>query len=98
MKSQRAESASTIDDAAEPSGPSFRSTQADQLGTPLSIADVARLIGCSIWTVRHSLLPAGLPHFQPNPPHGKYLFYEVQVRAWILARQREGGRKRRGPL
>ena len=70
--------------------------QDDELGEPLTIAKVAALLGCSIWTVRHRLLPAGLPHFQANPPNGKYVFFERQVRAWILARQQEGGKTRRG--
>jgi hypothetical protein len=63
----------------------------DTLGEPLSILDVARLIGCSAWTVRHSYLPQGLPHFRSGPA-GKLVFYRNQVVQWILQQQRKGGR------
>src|SRR5262249_15215225 len=33
------------------------------LGIPLNITEVARLIGCSPWSVRQTLIPQGLPHF-----------------------------------
>jgi hypothetical protein len=62
----------------------------DILGEPLSIREVARLIGCSAWTVRHSYLPQGLPHFRSGPA-GKLVFYRNQVVAWILQQQRKGG-------
>jgi len=32
------------------------------LGEPLAIEDVARLLGCSTWTVRQRCLPQGLPY------------------------------------
>lgn len=63
----------------------------DALGEPLSIREVARVIGCSDWTVRHRYLPQGLPHFRSGPA-GKFLFYRKQVIAWILQQQRKGGR------
>ena len=63
----------------------------DTLGEPLSIREVARLIGCSAWTVRHSYLPQGLPHFRSGPA-GKLVFYRNQVVQWILQQQRKGGR------
>ena len=63
----------------------------DILGEPLSIREVARLIGCSAWTVRHSYLPQGLPHFRSGPA-GKLVFYRNQVVQWILQQQRKGGR------
>jgi hypothetical protein len=60
------------------------------LGAPLSIRDVARLIGCSAWTVRQRHLPQGLPYFRSGPA-GKLIFYRNQVVAWIL-RQQKGGK------
>jgi hypothetical protein len=60
------------------------------LGIPLSIAEVARMIGCSPWSVRQTLIPQGLPHlrFKAN---GRLIFYQGQVIRWI-ERQQEGGR------
>lgn len=62
----------------------------DKLGTPLTIRQVARLIGCSAWTVRQRHLPQGLPCFRSGPA-GKLIFYRNQVIAWIL-RQQKGGK------
>ena len=66
----------------------------DALGEPLSILEVARLLGCSDWTVRHRYLPQGLPHLRPGGPGGKIVFFRNQVVAWILQQQkhRKGGR------
>lgn len=63
----------------------------DALGEPLSIREVARVIGCSAWTVRHGYLPQGLPHFRSGPA-GKLVFYRNQVVRWILQQQKKGGR------
>ena len=63
----------------------------DTLGEPLSIHEVAEVIGCSDWTVRHRYLPQGLPHFRSGPA-GKFVFFRKQVIAWILQQQRKGGR------
>ncbi len=63
---------------------------ADALGDPLTIREVARLIGCSPWTVRHSYLPKGLPHMRSGRL-GKLIFYRAQVVRWILQRQQKGG-------
>lgn len=63
----------------------------EPLGTPLSIREVADVIGCSDWTVRHRYLPQGLPYFRTGPA-GKFLFYRKQVVAWILQQQRKGGK------
>lgn len=60
------------------------------LGTPLDIKQVARLIGCSPWTVRQALLPKGLPHFRSRA-NGKLIFYEQQVVRWLLRVQRHHG-------
>jgi hypothetical protein len=63
---------------------------ADALGDPLTIREVARLIGCSPWTVRHRYLPKGLPHMRSGRL-GKLIFYRAQVVRWILQRQQKGG-------
>lgn len=62
----------------------------DTLGVPLSIRQVAQLLGCSDWTVRHSYLPQGLPHLRSGPL-GKLVFFEKQVIRWVLDQQRKGG-------
>jgi hypothetical protein len=61
------------------------------LGEPLLIREVAHLIGCSAWTVRHGYLPQGLPHFRSGPA-GKLVFYRNQVVSWILQQQKKGGK------
>ena len=62
------------------------------LGAPLDIEATATLIGCSPWTVRQVLIPAGLPCFRSRP-NGKLIFYTQQVVRWIVHRQRlQGGR------
>jgi hypothetical protein len=60
------------------------------LGEPLSIDDVAELLGCSPWTVRQRYLRQGLPHLQARP-RGKLVFFREQVIAWTLKRQRQKG-------
>jgi len=62
----------------------------DQLGQPLSIRDVARMFGCSEWTVRQRLIRIGLPHFRLTP-HGKLMFFHNQIVRWVLDRQRQKG-------
>lgn len=62
----------------------------DALGEPLSVREVARLLGCSDWTVRHAYLPKGLPHLRSGPM-GKLVFFRNQVVLWILQYQRKGG-------
>ena len=64
------------------------SADPDPLGTPLSIREVASLIGCSTWTVRQTLMPRGLPYFRSGG--GKLLFYKTQVIRWVVARQQKG--------
>ena len=63
---------------------------APSLGPPLSVRQVAHLIGCSVWTVRHTLMPQGLPCFRTGP-NSKLIFYREQVVRWLEARQQEGG-------
>jgi AraC-like DNA-binding protein len=62
----------------------------DLLGEPLTISEVARVFGCSVWTVRHAYLPQGLPHFRSGPS-GKLVFFHKQVVQWILQQQEKGG-------
>jgi hypothetical protein len=56
------------------------------LGEPMSIREVARLIGCSPWSVRQTLLARGLPHWRSGPS-GKLIFYRDQVVRWLLHQQ-----------
>jgi hypothetical protein len=58
------------------------------LGTPLDIRQVARLIGCSVWTVRQTLIPKGLPHFRIKTL-GRLIFYEDQIIRWVEKKQSE---------
>lgn len=58
------------------------------LGEPMGIREVARLIGCSAWSVRQTLLPKGLPHWRSGPS-GKLIFYRDQVVRWLLEQQNE---------
>ena len=62
----------------------------EPLGPPLGVREVAQLLGCSDWTVRHGHLPQGLPHFRSGPG-GKLIFFRNQVIQWILQQQRKGG-------
>jgi hypothetical protein len=60
------------------------------LGEPLSIREVAKLIGCSTWLVRRRHIPAGLPCFRLSGSRGRITFYRKQVVAWILVHQQGG--------
>ena len=62
----------------------------DPLGDPIPIHAVARMLGCSPWTVRQKYLPHGLPHFRSGP-QGKLVFFRDQVIRWILELQQKGG-------
>lgn len=61
--------------------------EANPLGAPLSVPEVAALIGCSTWTVRQKYLPLGLPHFRVGST-GKLLFYKKQVIRWLISQQK----------
>jgi hypothetical protein len=56
------------------------------LGDPMTIEDVADLLGCSPWTVRQKYLPQGLPHVRASAS-GKFVFFRGQIVDWILERQ-----------
>jgi len=60
------------------------------LGQPLTIEEVAALLGCSPWTVRQRYLRQGLPYLQART-RGKLVFFREQVIAWTLKRQRQKG-------
>ena len=65
------------------------------LGEALGVSEVACLLGCSAWTVRHKYLPQGLPHVRASAM-GKIVFFKTQVIAWIVRRQQltKGGNNR----
>ena len=66
-------------------------TPADSdLGAPMTIREVAQLLGCSEWTIRQRYLPKGLPHFRLSPT-GKLLFFHHQIVRWVLEKQRQKG-------
>jgi len=58
----------------------------EAIGTPLSIHGAARLIGCSPWTIRQTLMPRGLPYFRSGG--GKLIFYANQIVRWIEDQQK----------
>jgi len=60
-----------------------------ELGEPLTIRQVAKLIGCSPWTVRQQHMRRGLPHFRAGA-NGKLIFYRDQVVRWIQSQQKGG--------
>ena len=65
-------------------------TSQEGLGEPIDIKAVARLIGCSPWTVRQVLIPKGLPCFRSGS-NGKLIFYTQQVVRWIVRHQQTRG-------
>jgi hypothetical protein len=71
-------------------GRPIETVECSPLGLPLSIREVARMIGCSAWTIRQRHIPAGLPHFRAGS-NGKLVFFRDQVVAWILQQQKKGG-------
>jgi excisionase family DNA binding protein len=56
------------------------------LGAPLSTDEAARVIGCSVWTVRQKLVPRGLPYFRCGG--GRLIFYKNQIIRWVEAQQK----------
>jgi hypothetical protein len=75
--------------------PYRESRDSSALGEAMSIGDVARMLGCSVWTVRQKYLPQGLPHVRASEM-GKIVFLKTQVIAWIVKRQQlmKGGTPR----
>jgi hypothetical protein len=72
-----------------PTGPP-KDESGDPLGEPMSIREVAKVFGCSEWTIRQQYLPRGLPHFRLSPA-GKLLFFHNQIVRWVLEIQRQKG-------
>ena len=64
--------------------------QQEMLGEPITITEVAAILGCSAWTVRQRYLPQGLPHLRATTA-GKLIFFREQIIRWILERQ--GGKQ-----
>lgn len=62
----------------------------NDLGNPMTIEEVAELLGCSPWTVRQRYLRQGLPHLQASA-RGKLVFFREQIIAWVEKRQRQKG-------
>jgi hypothetical protein len=56
----------------------------------MDIRTVSKVLGCSPWTVRQTLIPRGLPHFRFKAS-GRLTFFEGQVIRWIESQQ-EGGK------
>ena len=65
------------------------------LGQPLTINEVAEILGCSVWTVRQRYMPQGLPCLRASAT-GKLVFFHNQIIDWILRRQQQkkGGNSR----
>lgn len=63
-------------------------TEPVTLGEPIGISEAARLIGCSMWTIRQRLMPQGLPYFRASV-NGRLIFYREQVVRWIVQNQTE---------
>ena len=71
--------------SAEP-GPSGTNS-VPELGIAMTISEVAKLLGCSAWTVRQRFIPQGLPCLRASRT-GKFVFFREQVIRWILRRQK----------
>lgn len=71
----------------EPHPPQERPSRNERLGEPLDLREVARMLGCSPWTVRQTLIPQGLPHLR-FAASGKLVFFAEQVIRWVERRQR----------
>lgn len=65
-------------------------TPGADLGDAMDIRAAAALIGCSTWTLRHTLIPRGLPCFRTGH-RGKLIFYRHQLVRWIQRHQRAEG-------
>lgn len=66
------------------------------LGEPLNVRQAAKLIGCSVWSIRQRLIPKqGLPCMRFGSS-GKLVFYRGQLIRWILNQQKQtkGGTER----
>lgn len=73
-----------------PQGQEANAATSSPLGLPLTIQQVAALLGCSAWSVRNTWIPKGLPHLRSGP-NGRLVFFTNQVVRFIQ-RQQQGGR------
>ena len=73
-----------------PNGTGTDNARSNPLGEPLTINELANLLGCSPWTVRQRYLRQGIPYLRARP-RGKIVFFREQVVAWIQKRQRQKG-------
>ena len=87
---ERNASSPATSEAVAPGSANRSSARGDELGDALDIKQVAALIGCSVWSVRHVLLNKGLPCLRIGA-NGKLIFYEKQVVRWVLRSQRAQG-------
>ena len=72
-------------------GPETGHSGPPAMGEPVGIQVAARLIGLSPWSIRHRLIPLGLPYFRSGAS-GKLIFYTDQLLRWI--QQHQGGTTR----
>jgi AraC-like DNA-binding protein len=80
------------EDCPHPDAGAWEAADELPIGRPLTIEDVAALLGCSPWTVRQRYLRLGLPYLRTSAT-GKLIFFREQVTQWILERQEKGGTK-----
>jgi hypothetical protein len=58
------------------------------LGRPLTIRQVAAMLGCSPWSVRNTWMPKGLP-FVRTGECSRIYFFEEQIIDWL--KEQQGG-------
>lgn len=73
----------------KPARPAAEERPVCPLGQPLTIRQVAALVGLSPWSVRHGLIPQGLPYFRAKA-NGKLLFFANEVIRWLKAHEKGG--------
>jgi hypothetical protein len=81
LVSPRAELPEALPAASRPKG-----KDEEDPGEAIGVVEVAEIIGCSVWTVRHRCLKQGLPCFRPSRK-GKVFFYRNQVIRWLIEKQ-----------
>ena len=59
------------------------------LGVPMSIRQVAAVIGTSPWSIRQTWIPKGLPHVRAGV-RGRFIFFEREVERWLIKQQKGG--------
>jgi len=61
-----------------------------ELGRPLTLQQVASMLGLSPWSVRQRWIPKGLPYVRAGAS-GRFIFFEREVERWL--RQQQGGKR-----